>query len=91
MTRILIDNYGHMFNTAKEAADFWGIRESSVIKYINGKKRCLHIGRRAKATDVDVDDYLAIVSWDASRLDEGLATAKNYAELDHQQVINYYH
>lgn len=89
---IYIDSLGHTFNTAKEAAKFWGVRESSILKYINGKKHFLFSGKRSKAEVSDV--YFAVVERSAinnqTDLAAAIAQAENFAWRDQHSCGDYY-
>ena len=89
---IYIDSLGHTFNTAKEVAKFWGVRESSILKYINGEKPFLFSGKRSKAEVSDV--YFAVVERPAinsqADLDTATAQAENFAWRDKQSCGDYY-
>ena len=89
---IYIDSLGHTFNTAKEAAKFWGVRESSILKYINGEKPFLFSGKRSKAEVSDV--YFAVVERTAinsqADLDAAISLAEIFAWQDQQSCGDYY-
>ena len=88
---IYIDSLGHTFNTAKEAAKFWGVRESSILKYINGEKPFLFSGKRSKAEVSDV--YFAVVERTAinsqADLDAAISLAEIFAWQDQQSCGDY--
>ena len=94
MAKVIIDSYGNIFDTAKEMASYWGVRESSIIKYLNGQKEFLFAGKRAKSGLTDV--YFAVVEKDRSIVDhvsdlaDAIDEAYEMAWRDKQSQGDYY-
>lgn len=94
MAKVIIDSYGNIFNTAKETASFWGVRESSIVKYLKGQKEFLFAGKRTKSSVTDV--YFAVVERDKSIVDrfsdlgKAIAEAEDMAWRDQQGQGDYY-
>lgn len=94
MAKVIIDSYGNIFNTAKETASFWGVRESSIVKYLKGQKDFLFAGKRTKSDVTDV--YFAVVERDSSivnrfsDLGQAIIEAENMAWRDQRGQGEYY-
>lgn len=93
MAKVIIDSYGNIFDTAKEMASYWGVRESSIIKYLNGQKEFLFAGKRAKS---GLTVYFAVVERDKSIVDrfadlgKAITEAADMAWRDQQGQGDYY-
>lgn len=94
MAKVIIDSYGNIFNTAKETASFWGVRESSIVKYLKGQKDFLFAGKRTKSGLTDV--YFAVVERDSyiinqfSDLGHAITEAADMAWRDQHGQGEYY-